>query len=168
MHLRRIVLLALAVASCQTAPSDDQTAATPTDTTTPAGSTGTPVADSTEAVQLRTDKAQYRAGDRVTLTLANRTGSTFAFNPCTRTIENQSGTAWTAVAEEGRMCTMEAWMLEPNQTRTADTELPSTLRPGPHRVIVELTREGAAAGATAATAAPDRVRATSPAITIVP
>jgi hypothetical protein len=95
----------------------------------------------------------------------NRTGSTYAFNPCTRSVESQSGTTWSAVAEEGRMCTMEAWMLEPNQMRTVDTDLPSTLGAGTHRVVIELTREGAAAGATAA---PDRVRATSPAITIVP
>jgi hypothetical protein len=165
MHVRCIVLLALAAAACRSEPSDDQTSATPTDTTTPAPATGAPVADSATAVHLSTDKAQYRAGDRITLTLANRTGATYAFNPCTRSIENQTGTTWSAVAEEGRLCTMEAWMLEPNQTRTADTELPSTLRPGPHRVVIDLTREGAAAGATAAT---DRVRATSPTITIVP
>jgi hypothetical protein len=161
----RVLPFLLIFAACTPSPSDEQKPATPTDTTAPAPATGAPIADSTVAVELRTGKAQYRAGDRITLTLNNRTTSTYAFNPCTRIVESQSGSSWAAAQEEGRMCTMEAWMLEPNQTRTADTELPSTLRPGQHRVVIELTREGAPAGSTASA---DRVRATSPAIGIVP
>lgn len=94
-----------------------------------------------DSVVLRTDKTQYNAGDQMTLTLENRSASSFAFNPCTRTIEREESGAWTAVPEPGRMCTMEAWILDAHGTRSGPTELPSPLAPGRYRVVVRLTVE---------------------------
>ena len=112
----------------------------------------------TDSVLLRTNKAEYRAGEAVTLTFENRTGSSFAFNPCTRTIDREEGGTWTPVPESDRMCTMEAWILEPRQTRTASTELPTALSPGRYRIVVRMTREQPSAPATAVVAVSDAIR----------
>ena len=92
-----------------------------------------------DSIVLRTDKAQYKAGEAMTLTFENRSGSTYTFNPCTRTIERESGGGWTALPEEGRMCTMQAFILAPHATQTGSTELPSPLAPGRYRVAVRMT-----------------------------
>lgn len=96
-----------------------------------------------DSVALRTDKAQYRAGERMTLTLENRSANSYAFNPCTRSLEREENGAWTPVAEPGRVCTMEAWILDARGTRSGATELPSPLAPGRYRVVVRMTMESA-------------------------
>ena len=121
--------------------------------TSPASSAASPRADS---IALRTDKARYRAGEKMTLTFENRSSVSYAFNPCTRTIERENGTAWSAVAEEGRMCTMEAWVLDPHGSRTGPTELPSTLAAGRYRVAVRMTPDQAG-GAPAVVAVSDPI-----------
>jgi hypothetical protein len=103
-----------------------------------------------DSVVLRTDKNQYRAGEKMTLTLENKSAASFTFNPCARTLERQDGAAWTPVPEEGRMCTMEAWVLDPNGTRSGATDLPPSLAPGRYRVVVRLTREQTPGAASAA------------------
>jgi hypothetical protein len=102
----------------------------------------------TDSVLLRTQKAEYRAGEALTLTVENRSGTSFAFNPCMRTVERDEGGTWTPVPESDRMCTMEAWILEPRQTRTASTELPTALSPGRYRIVVRMTTEQPSAPAT--------------------
>ena len=97
----------------------------------------------TDSVVLRTDKQQYRSGEQMTLTFENRSASTYAFNPCQRSVERESGGSWSAVPEEGRMCTMEAWILEPHGTRSGPTELPASLAPGRYRVVVRMSVERA-------------------------
>lgn len=102
-----------------------------------------------DSIVLRTDKAQYRPGEAMTLTFENRSGSPYTFNPCTRTIEREAGGTWTALPDEGRMCTMQAFILAPHGTQTGTTELPSPLAPGRYRVAVRMTldqpgREGMA------------------------
>jgi hypothetical protein len=103
-----------------------------------------------DSVLLRTDKTQYKAGEKMTLTFENRSASSYAFNPCTRTLEREEGGTWTALPDEGRMCTMEAWILDPRGTRTGATELPATIAAGRYRVVVRMTVENA--GATPAPA----------------
>ena len=83
------------------------------------------------------------------LTLTNSGGGQYYFNPCPRSVERESNGSWAVVDEGQRMCTMEAWILEPNGTRTAPTELPASLAPGRYRIVVALTREGEAAPAEA-------------------
>jgi hypothetical protein len=103
-------------------------------------------------VELRTDRERYVPGDAVSVTLVNRTDATFAFNPCTRILERESSQGWTRIAEPQRVCTMQAYILEPRQTRTESTEIPDTVAPGRYRIVIALTREGAAPGSDAASA----------------
>jgi hypothetical protein len=129
------------------------------DTTPATGASGATVRS--DSVLLRTDKTQYSAGEQMTLTLENRSASSYAFNPCTRSVEREEGGAWTPVPEPGRMCTMEAWILDPKGTRTGPTELPTPLAPGRYRVVVRLTVEspGGAPG-SAITAVSDPITIT--------
>jgi hypothetical protein len=158
-----IVLLAGGLACRSTTPEAEQgTDRRPTDTA--AASRDADSASS--AVLLRTDKSRYQPGARLTLTLTNRTGATYAFNPCTRLIERESGSTWTSYAEPNRMCTMEAWLLGPNATRTGATELPAQLPSGRYRIVVLLSRQGAAPPGSEA--APEHARAVSPPIEVAP
>ena len=100
-------------------------------------------------VSLTLDRTSYAAGDAVTLTLRNSGAGQYYFNPCPRIIEREENGAWTPVDEGQRMCTMEAWILDPNGTRTATTELPDSLAAGRYRVVVSLTAEGQAPSAEA-------------------
>src|SRR5262245_12010781 len=120
------------------APGDTATPATKSDTGTSAASGMA----KTDSVVLRTDKVQYRSGEQMTLTFENRSASSYTFNPCQRTVERESGGSWSAVAEEGRMCTMEAWVLDPHGTRSGPTELPASLAPGRYRVVGRMSVEG--------------------------
>jgi hypothetical protein len=109
-----------------------------------------------DSIVLRTDKSAYTAGERVTLTVENKSASTYAFNPCTRSLEREQNGSWTNVPEEGRICTMEAWILEPRESRTGTTELPIPLPPGRYRVVLRLTKEqpGSPGAAVAAVSEP--------------
>ena len=107
----------------------------------PSGAAGDTAAVRADSVTLRTDKTRYRAGEAMTLTLENRSASSYAFNPCTRAIEREENATWTTVPEPDRMCTMEAWILEPKATREGPTELPTPLTPGRYRVVVRMTKE---------------------------
>ncbi len=135
----------------------------------PTGSVSVPVsptpnsadmsARSDTGIVLRTDKSSYKAGEKITLTLVNSTGSSYAYNPCTRTVERESGGQWTEMRED-RICTMVAWILDPGSTRSGDSELPAAVEPGRYRVIIRLTEEGSGPPARA-------VRAVSQPIDIV-
>ena len=111
----------------------------------------------TDSVVLRTDKAQYRSGEQMTLTFENRSAKSYAFNPCARSLERENGGSWGAVPEEGRMCTMEAWILDPHGTRSGPTELPASLAPGRYRVVVRMSVEGPSGGASAVSAVSDPI-----------
>jgi hypothetical protein len=94
-------------------------------------------------VELRTDRSDYRAGDPVALTVVNHAGDTVTFNPCTRALEAERDSGWAPVAEPQRICTMEAWLLAPGQTRTGATELPAELAPGRIRIVLAVSTGGA-------------------------
>ena len=159
---RGSVVLAIALAGCQSGArggaSGDSTAKGPSSTDTSRASPS--AVTRTDSVVLRTDKTQYRAGEKVTLTFENKSGASYAFNPCTRTLEREEGSRWVASPEEGRMCTMEAWILDPHATRSGATELPDTLTAGRYRVLVRMTVEGGAAPAPAVTAITDPITVT--------
>ena len=87
-------------------------------------------------LEVSTDRTSYRAGEPLTLTVHNRGADTVAFNPCTRTLEAERGNTWTAVPEPARICTMEAWLLAPGETRTGPTELPADLVAGRYRAVL--------------------------------
>jgi len=111
----------------------------------------------TDSVVLRTDKAQYRSGEQMTLTFENRSAKSYAFNPCARSLERENGGSWGAVPDEGRMCTMEAWILDPHGTRSGPTELPASLAPGRYRVVVRMSVEGPSGVASAVSAVSDPI-----------
>ena len=126
------------------------------DSATGAPRTAPPAAavDSVAAIELRTDRASYRAGDKATLTIVNHTKEEWTFNPCTRTLERESGTAW-QVVPEGRMCTMEAWILGPNATRSAPTSFDESLEAGRYRLVIAFASAGTQRGTSErATSAP--------------
>ena len=157
------------VIACQSGPAGDRETASaappsPADSAAavaPGASTDT-TATPTDSVVVTTDKTQYRAGEAMTLSFENKSASSYAFNPCTRSIERDDAGTWTTVPEPNRMCTMEAWILDPRGTRSGPTELPTPLTPGRYRVAVRMTKEppgGAAASAVVAVSPPIEVRA---------
>lgn len=99
-------------------------------------------ADSAGGIALNTDQSRYRPGARVILSLINRTGFSYTFNPCTRVLEREVDGAWQAVEEPARACTMEASVVTPGTGRGAATDLPATLVAGRYRLVIALTREG--------------------------
>ena len=98
-----------------------------------------------DSVLVKTDKAQYRAGEQMTLAFENKSAASYTFNPCMRTIEWEDGSAWVAVSEADRVCTMQAWILEPRGKQTGNTELPASLTAGRYRIVVRLTDDSPAA-----------------------
>jgi Big-like domain-containing protein len=147
-----LTLLVATLTACRagtprSTPTDSAKSSTRTDTAS-ASPTPEPTTRA-DSVVLRTDKSQYRAGEKMTLTLENKSGSSYTFNPCFRSLQREEGNRWTELEEAGRMCTMEAWVLDPHGTRTGTTEVPSSLSPGRYRVVVRLTPEQPA-GAPAA------------------
>jgi hypothetical protein len=124
---------------------------------TPAPTQPSATVDSAAAIELRTDRASYRAGGNATLTIVNHTKEEWTFNPCTRTLEREAGTTW-QVVPEGRMCTMEAWILGPNATRTAPTSFGGSLDAGRYRLVIAFSSAGEPRGTS--------VRATSAPVTI--
>jgi Big-like domain-containing protein len=158
-RLSAVLLAALSADACR--PSTPRSAAMDSagqparvDTSTPAGAPSITRADS---VVLRTDKTQYRAGEALTLTFENKGAAQYAFNPCSRSLERADGNAWKPVDEPGRMCTMEAWILEAHATRSGPTELPSSLVPGRYRVVVRMTMDRGGSQASAVNAVSDPI-----------
>jgi hypothetical protein len=105
-----------------------------------------------EPIGIRTDRLAYRAGDPVELTVVSRRRDTLAFNPCTRTLERERNGGWETLEEPDRICTMEAWILGPGETRTGRTELSPEMPSGRYRVALAFTVEGGAGGGAQLTA----------------
>ena len=144
---------AVLFAACVRRPESSRDTAAATPAPTPPAAT----VDSAVTIELRTDRASYRAGDNATLTIVNHTKEEWSFNPCTRTLERESETTWQAVPE-GRMCTMEAWILAPNATRTAPTSFGGSLDAGRYRLAIAFVSASEPRGTS--------VRATSAPVTI--
>ena len=159
-HLAAAALLTGAIA-CQGATPPVEGRPTPPVTNTPPSSAppnGGPAATSSGPIELRVDKPEYRAGERVAMTFVNRGDAQYAFNPCFRAVEQDGGGTWVPFDEPGRICTMEAWLVDPGQTRMADTTLPRELAPGRYRITVGMSRQAAQpTDRAAAASAPFRV-----------
>ena len=153
-----MAVAAISLGACRPgAPATDSAAAPSAKTdSTSAPSGATPEATvRSDSVVLRTDKAQYKAGETIALTFENKSAASYAFNPCQRSVEREEGTSWTTVPEPNRMCTMEAWILDPKGTRTGNTELPTPLTAGRYRVVVRMTVDSPTASGPAITAVSD-------------
>ena len=132
-----IVSLFIALACRPSAPASGagDSASTPSPNASPTASATV----KSDSVLVRTDKAQYRAGEKVTLTFENKSGGKYTFNPCSRALEREQGGSWVEVPNAGRMCTMEAWTLDAHGTRTGDTDLDSPLEAGRYRIVVRMS-----------------------------
>lgn len=163
-----IALAALLVA-CQpsadtSTPAPGQTSytkGTPTVTrseTTMASDTSRPRPGAAE-VTLTLDRTSYSSGADVTMRIQNSGRDTLGYNPCSnRVVERQDGSSWTAVPEPNRMCTMELRLLNPGQTQTAGTDLPSPLPAGTYRIALTLGRQTTAGGSVRAVSGPFSIR----------
>jgi len=149
----------VALTGCRSGPSGSPSADSGSPSARADTAPAAPAASTTvrsDSVLLRTDKTQYKAGERMTLTFENRSAAGYTFNPCQRSIEREDGGAWKPLPDEGRMCTMEAWLLGPRSTGTGPTELPATIPAGRYRVVVPMSVENpGAAVASAITAVSD-------------
>lgn len=135
-----VIASALAVAACRSgAPASGAADSASIPGPIPSANTGATATVKSDSVLLRTDKAQYRAGEKVTLTFENKSATKYTFNPCSRSLEREQSGSWVAVPDPGRMCTMEAWVLDAHGTRTGATELDSPLDAGRYRLVVRMT-----------------------------
>ncbi len=140
------LMLAIAMlAACTPAsPQPERTPATPSSSSQSPPTAGTPSdpapAASSDA-DLTLDKSSFASGAQVRMTIRSRTSDVLGFNPCNRTLERQDGSRWVKFEEPGRMCTMELWLLEPQATRSATTDLPASVPSGTYRVVLLLSRQ---------------------------
>jgi hypothetical protein len=132
MRILLAAILLTAVSACQTSPE-------PGDTSRPAADTVATDVPDDGPIEFRTDRSRYGPEDMVGLAFANHGDITYAFNPCTRTVERDTDGEWERVEEPDRVCTMEAWLIEPGATRTAETDLPGMLAEGRYRLVVVFT-----------------------------
>lgn len=146
-----VAIVAMSLVACRATGSgsgEGDSAKAPAKNESAARSTSAP--PRADSVVLKTDKSEYKAGEKMTLTLENKSAAAFTFNPCTRVVERQDGANWTALPDEGRMCTMQAYMLDAHGTGSGPAELPAAMAPGRYRVVVRLTVEQPAVGQPAA------------------
>lgn len=138
-------LLIAILAACATPDRGSEDSVAP-GTSGEAASSGRTAPDTTGAttLELHTDKERYAPGAPVTLTVVNGTADTYAFNPCTRMVQQEGTGDWRPVDEPQRVCTMEAWLIEPRTRRSGDTELPTTLEAGRYRIGLSMSIQGTA------------------------
>lgn len=172
MH-RFMLLAVLLTGACQSAPpADAPSTTTAGDTTYTRGTPDTTRSDTTRPsggterseVTVTLDRSTYAPGATATMTIRNGGRDTLGYNQCSsRAIEQQQGSAWVVHPEPERMCTMEIRLLNPGETQTATTDIPSTLpRGGTYRLVLTLSRQrattsGQSAGSVRATSASFRV-----------
>ena len=93
-------------------------------------------------IHITTQANSYAPGAQVAFSIHNATARQYAFNPCTRSFEREGHGA---VPEPDRMCTMEAWLLEPDGTRDATVSLPPNLEPGRYRFAIDFAAQDSTA-----------------------
>ena len=134
---------AILLAGCQTPPrgadSSAPDAEIPGGSPAPAPRNPSPAdsaASTAGPVVIALDKRTYARGAEVALQITSHATDTLGFNPCTRSIERRSAGRWSEGPDEGRMCTMELWILKPHETRDAKTELDASLAAGEYRIVI--------------------------------
>lgn len=163
MRIPFVVSAIVLVACSGTGGSTDSTAADSTVVSAPAvhDSTARPDTGNVPAggeLELRTDKTTYRAGDQVGLTVVNPTGSSYAYNPCTRWLERDVSGEWVKL-EEMRVCTMIAHILAPRTSRSEKTDITAGIVAGRYRLSIAFSVQDSST--------PSRsVRAFAPPITV--
>lgn len=159
--MNRIVLLGLlaAVAACRTQPAPADTAsANPAPSGSQGPAAGAPAPSGTvqpspappmssATITLVLDRTTYRPTDMVQITMKNDAQRNLGYNACTRTVERESATAWAAVPEPDRVCTMELRLLARGETVTEQTDLPAGVAPGRYRIVLSFSDQSPTPGA---------------------
>ena len=144
-RIASLALLALLAAGCR-APAVESDTAAPAQ---PAPAPSMPGSD----VRIALDRASYRSGDDVKLTITNSSQRNLGYNACTRVVERESNGAWTAVPEPERVCTMELRLLNRGESVTEQTDLPAVSR-GRYRIALQFHDESASGAPVRALSAP--------------
>jgi hypothetical protein len=105
-------------------------------------------------IHISTEATSYAPGAKVAISIHNARTSQFAFNPCTRTVEREANAAWSLVTEPNRMCTMEAWLLDPGATRAATIDLPRDISAGRYRIAIDFGAQDSTAAKVHASSTP--------------
>ena len=112
-----LALLVVLIASCSAQSTND-------------GSAGAPA-----QIELTVDRANYRTGDPIVLTLRNRSAQSVGYNLCGAALEQRSGGQWRESPERlAEVCTMELRTLATNASDTFRHTLPAALAAGEYRV----------------------------------
>jgi hypothetical protein len=138
-----LVLVTALLTACTPTPQQADTTpsdASPTQQTPPPASQQDTLPASGD-VELTLDMSSYAEAAQVRMTIRSRTSDTLGFNPCNRLIEQQDAGRWVRYNEPTRMCTMELWLLEPQATRNATTQLPAAIPRGTYRAVLLLSRQ---------------------------
>ena len=102
-------------------------------------------------VEAGLDRSSYRAGDLITVTLANNTSRSYGYNLCGRTYEKRTGNDWTAMPPELRLCTANLLLLPAGEARSGQADIPTDFTAGTYRLLVYLV-ETTPGGTTSAIA----------------
>jgi len=90
---------------------------------------------SASAVVLTVDRAQYRTGDPLVLTLRNATTQTVGYNLCGAGLDRRVGSEWREVQPGlAEVCTMELRTLAPGASATHRHTVPGGVSAGEYRV----------------------------------
>jgi hypothetical protein len=85
------------------------------------------------SVRIMIAARTYEPGSRVELAVHNQGGIEYVWNPCIRTLEQHSTSGWISVDEGERICTLEGWLLRPDERIDATTDLSAQLPSGEYR-----------------------------------
>jgi hypothetical protein len=114
------IVASIVLSACQTAPEPQ-----------PPSAELAPPADD---VVLRTDAAQYAAGDSVRLTLENHTDAEIGHNLCFAGLQVERNDEWIeSPVREDRVCTTILHLLSPHESASYGHRLPDELPPGRYR-----------------------------------
>lgn len=108
----------------------------------------------TAVAELRVDRASYRPGDPIRVTLVNRSDDSIGYNLCVTALDRRNGATWNdASLPLAEACTMELRTLAPGATADFDHTLPTGITAGDYRVRTAVeaplggSRVGVASGA---------------------
>ena len=85
------------------------------------------------SVRIMIAAGTYAPGSRVELAVQNQSVVEYVWNPCLRTLQLHSTLGWVSVDEGERVCTLEGWLLRPDQRISATTDLAARLPSGEYR-----------------------------------
>jgi hypothetical protein len=93
-----------------------------------------------EAVEITTDRREYRAGDVVSVTVTNVSAEPIGYNLCVHRVERRTGTGWSVASEfppPGSACIDALFSLAPGASVVVQPRLPQDLTAGVYRVRFE-------------------------------